>query len=113
MRAHGVELVVYLPPYHPAAWALIHADAHAAFALAALAARMAARLRDASDPESIPCGAEQFYDGVHVRVACLHAVIERRLVAPRPGGGPYATTPSQRFLATVEHEVKGGPASTE
>jgi hypothetical protein len=109
MRAHGVELVVYLPPYHPAAWALIHADAHAAFALAdstaavaALAARMAARFRDASDPESIPCGAEQFYDGVHVRVACLRAIIERLLECP----GPTAPAPrrrgrAQRLRATV------------
>jgi hypothetical protein len=93
MRAHGVELVVYLPPYHPAAWALIQADAPAASALAesvaavaALAARMGARFRDASDPESIPCGAEQFYDGIHVRVACLRAVIEPLLAAPRPAG---------------------------
>ena len=62
---------------------------------------MGARFRDASDPESIPCGAEQFYDGVHVRVACLRAVIERLLATPRPdAGGPQATTAHQRVLAT-------------
>lgn len=109
MRARGVELVVYLPPYHPAAWALIRGDARAAAALAesaaavaALAARSGARFRDASDPDRIPCGPEQFYDGDHARVACLRAVIEQLLAAPRPGGaGPQATAAPQRFRATV------------
>ena len=109
MRARGVELVVYLPPYHPAAWALIRADPRAAAALAdsaaavaALAARIGARFRDASDPESIPCGPEQFYDGDHVRVACLRKIVDRLLAAPRPGGdGPQATQPAQRLRATV------------
>lgn len=103
MRAQGVELVVYLPPYHPAAWALIRANARATAALAdssaavaALAARMGARFLDASDPESIPCGPEQFYDGDHARVACLRAIIERLLAAPRPGGeGPQAAAPAR------------------
>jgi hypothetical protein len=92
MRAAGVELVVYLPPYHPAAWALVRADRRASVALAdyaadvaALAARVGARFLDASDPGSIPCGAEQFYDGDHVRAECLRAVIERLLGSPRPG----------------------------
>jgi hypothetical protein len=109
MRARGVELVVYLPPYHPAAWARIQADERAAGALressaavAALAARVGARFLDASDPGRIPCGAEQFYDGDHARVACLRAIIERLLAAPRPGGaGPQAAAPPQRLRATV------------
>jgi hypothetical protein len=94
MRAHRVVLLVYLPPYHPVAWALIRADrraraalADAQAAVAALAARVGARYLDATDPASIPCGAEQFYDGDHVRVGCLRAVIERLLAAPPPGRG--------------------------
>jgi hypothetical protein len=94
MRAQGVELIVYLPPYHPAAWALIRAEPRAASALAAgaaavaaLAARLGARFLDASDPASIPCGAEQFYDGDHARVECLRVVIQRLLAAPPPGPG--------------------------
>ena len=103
MRANGVELVVYLPPYHPAAWTLIRANGRAATALAdsaaavaALAARAGARFLDASDPASVPCGPEQFYDGDHARVACLRAIIERLLAAPRPGGGgPQASAPDR------------------
>lgn len=90
MRAQGVELVVYLPPYHPAAWALIRAEPRAAAALAdsasavaRLASRMGARFLDASDPASIPCEADRFYDGDHARVECLHAVIARLLSAPQ------------------------------
>jgi hypothetical protein len=98
MRAKGVELVVYLPPYHPAAWALIRAEPRAGAgladstgAVAGLAARVGARFLDASDPDSIPCGAEQFYDGDHVRAECLRAVIQRLLAAPPPGPrGPHA-----------------------
>ncbi len=108
MRAQGVELVVYLPPYHPAAWAGIRADPRAAGALAdsatavaGLAARVGARFLDASDPASIPCAAERFYDGDHARAECLRAVIERLLAAPRPGAvGPQAEDPAQRFRAT-------------
>ena len=93
MRAHGVALVVYLPPYHPAAWALIRADdraraalADATAAVAALAAEVGARFVDATDPASIPCAPAQFYDGDHARVACLRAVIARARGAPAPGG---------------------------
>jgi hypothetical protein len=88
LRAHGVELVVYLPPYHPAVWARIRADPLAASGLAASAAavaglsvRIGARFADASDPASIPCGAEMFYDGHHARVDCLSVVV-RRLLRP-------------------------------
>ena len=64
--------------------------------MAALAARSGARFRDASDPDSVPCGPEQFYDGDHARVACLRAIIEGLLARPRPGGGgPQATAPGR------------------
>jgi len=109
MRAQGVEVVVYLPPYHPAAWALIRAEPRAATALAdsaaavaGLAARVGARFLDASDPGSIPCDAGRFYDGDHARVECLRAVIERLVAVPRPGGpGPQAAGPAQRLRVTV------------
>lgn len=90
MRAHGVELVVYLPPYHPAAWARIRADPRAvssqaasATAVAGLSARVGARFADTSDPGSIPCGAEMFYDGHHARVDCLRVVVRRLLAGSR------------------------------
>ncbi len=135
MRARGVELVVYLPPYHPEAWVRLHADQRAAGALretaaavAALAARVGARFLDASDPSRIPCGAEQFYDGDHARATCLRAILERLMAAPRPGGaGPQAgraasaLAPHRRFdvvavggdtalddLEAVEHESQRG-----
>jgi hypothetical protein len=109
MRAQGVEVVVYLPPYHPAAWVFIRAEPRAAGALAdsaaavaGLAARVGARFLDASDPASIPCDAGRFYDGDHARVECLRAVIERLLAAPPPGGlGPQTARPGQRLRATV------------
>jgi hypothetical protein len=140
MRTHAVELVVYVPPYHPAAWTLIQTDARAAATLAdtaaavsALSVRMGARFRDAADPDSIPCGAEQFYDGVHVRVECLRALIASLLAEPSPGVGKLPATPRglalpghRRFhvgavgghvalddLEVVEHEAQGEEAISE
>lgn len=90
MRAHRVELVVYLPPYHPAAWARIRAAPRAMSALAentlavaGLSERVGATFADTSDPESIPCGVEMFYDGHHARVGCLRVVVRRLLAAYR------------------------------
>ena len=84
MRAHGVRLVAYMPPYHPAAWALLHADpAHAAALrssaafLQALAERVGARFLDLSDPAAVPCGEEEFYDAHHPRPVCLERISVR------------------------------------
>lgn len=89
MRRNGVEIVAYMPPYHPAAWALITADPRARAALAAeaaalrgLAGRTGVRFADASDPASIGCGEAMFYDGDHARAECLRPLIERLLGRP-------------------------------
>ncbi|SRR6266851_2074190 len=72
MRARGVELVVYTPPYHPTAWEALHREARSRAALAStaavltrLAVQVGARSLDASDPTVIPCGAAEFYDMQH------------------------------------------------
>lgn len=86
MRAAGVRLVVYMPPYHPAAWALLRKDSRYAAVLdktasflTELSARAQARFLDASDPSSIPCAEEEFYDAQHAGVQCLARLWSRLL----------------------------------
>jgi hypothetical protein len=84
MRARGVELVVYTPPYHPAAWAALRhepryraaLDSTAVF-LARLSTQVGARFLDASDPAAIPCDAGEFYDMQHATAPCLERLWER------------------------------------
>jgi hypothetical protein len=86
MRARGVRLIVYMPPYHPAAWARLRADpryaaplgASAAF-LGRLARAVDAPFTDASDPASIPCPEEEFTDVQHARPECLARLWARLL----------------------------------
>ncbi len=84
MRAAGVRVVAWLPPYHPEAWRLIQADparaaglAEARRALAAAAARTGVRFTDLSDPAAIGCGEAEFYDAIHVRAPCLRRLLAR------------------------------------
>jgi hypothetical protein len=82
MRARGVRVVAYLPPYHPAAWRVIEGDARQREALdqvraaiAGLAARLDIPFRDFADPASIPCAADEFFDGQHARPSCLQKLL--------------------------------------
>jgi hypothetical protein len=84
LRGRGVELVVYLPPYHPAAWRVIEADARqreslerVRSAVSAMAEAAGAAFGDFADPASIPCGAEEFFDGQHPRPSCLKKLVTR------------------------------------
>src|SRR5262245_11820843 len=84
MRATGVRVIAWLPPYHPEAWRLIQADPARAAALAEArnlleraAARTGARFTDFSDPASIGCGEADFYDAIHARAGCLRRVLAR------------------------------------
>lgn len=84
MRAHGVRLLAYAPPYQPAAWELLaqHPDYTAALDTSAafvrgLAERTGARFLDFSDPASVPCGEAEFYDAHHPRPACLGRIWAR------------------------------------
>jgi len=84
MRATGVRVIAWLPPYHPEAWRLIQADPARAAALAEarilferVAARTGARFTDLSDPASIGCGEADFYDAIHARAACLRRLLAR------------------------------------
>jgi hypothetical protein len=86
MRARGVELVVYAPPYHPAAWEALRRDPRyrgvldsSAAALTRLAGAVGARFLDASDPAAIPCGEAEFYDMQHATPACLGRLWARLL----------------------------------
>lgn len=84
MRARGVELVAFTPPYHPAAWEALRRDARyrealdsSAVFLARLAAQVGARFLDASDPAVIPCGEAEFYDMQHATPPCLERLWQR------------------------------------
>ncbi len=84
MRARGVELVVFTPPYHPAAWEALRRDPRhraaldsTAVFLARLAAQVGARFLDTSDPAVIPCGEAEFYDMQHATPACLERLWQR------------------------------------
>ena len=84
LRARGVRIVAYTPPYHPAAWRVMVADSRQREALeamrasiAGLAARMNVPFRDFADPAAIPCTAEEFFDGVHPRPSCLDKLFRR------------------------------------
>jgi hypothetical protein len=86
MRAHGVMLLAYTPPYHPTAWALLREDPRYAGAidqstafLRDLARRTGASFVDLSDPASIPCAEPEFYDAHHARPACLARIWARLL----------------------------------
>ncbi|MFI5325630.1 MAG: hypothetical protein ACHQ7H_05300 [Candidatus Rokuibacteriota bacterium] len=86
MRARGVEVIVYAPPYHPAAWEALRRDARyrgaldaSTAALARLAGVVGARFVDASDPASIPCGEAEFHDMQHASTACLGRLWARLL----------------------------------
>lgn len=91
MRARGVRLVAYLPPYHPAAWAILSRDPRNVAAVAAtetfltsLAGRVDARFANFTDPASVPCPEEEFLDGTHARAACLERIFRRLDVGPTP-----------------------------
>jgi hypothetical protein len=84
LRARGVRIVAYLPPYHPAAWRAIDGDARQREALdqvraaiAGLAAKLDIPFRDFADPASIPCAADEFFDGQHARPSCLQKLLRR------------------------------------
>ena len=84
MRARGVELVVYTPPYHPAAWAALRRepryraalDSTAVF-LARLSREVGARFLDASDPAVIPCDERAFYAMQHATAPRLDRLWKR------------------------------------
>ncbi len=84
LRARGVRIVAYTPPYHPAAWRVLESDARQRQALdqvrailVGLAARTGAGFSDFADPAAVPCGAEEFFDPQHPRPACLQRLLRR------------------------------------
>jgi hypothetical protein len=86
MRVHHVQVIAYLPPYHPVVWADLNRDertrsaleATAAF-LASLAHRVGVRFEDFSNPASVPCTEAEFLDGSHARDTCLGRIVDRLL----------------------------------
>lgn len=84
MRAHGVLIAAYVPPYHPDAWAAVRQDpAHRAFLdiverfLDDISGRLGVTFLDLADPAVIPCTADQFWDGHHPTSACLTRIANR------------------------------------
>jgi hypothetical protein len=92
MRARGVAVTVFVPPYHPAAWALIRSDPQYARTLGAgvralgeIAASTGVAFGDFSDPAAIPCAETEFHDGDHATAPCLSRILLRLRV---PAGIP-------------------------
>ncbi len=86
MRARGVRVVAFQPPYHPAMWEFITHNARYAEPLATidawlgrLAERVGVRYANYSDPATVPCSEEEFFDGSHARATCLERVVRRAL----------------------------------
>ena len=84
MRARGVRITAFLPPYHPATWRVIDGDARqrealdqVRRALAELASRLDVSFADFADPASVPCAADEFFDGQHARPSCLRKLLDR------------------------------------
>jgi len=86
MRARGVRIVAYVPPYHPDALAAVREDpAHRAFLeavdrfLVGVAGTLGVTFVDVADPATIPCAADEFWDGHHAKTACLDRLTSRLL----------------------------------
>jgi hypothetical protein len=83
MRAHSVQIVAYLPPYHPLVWDSVRRDDRAMAGLAQTRAVLAglagprSDVHDLSDPASVPCAESDFLDGTHARAACMARVLAR------------------------------------
>jgi hypothetical protein len=84
LRAEGVRVIAYMPPYHPAVWRVLSRDARSAAPLAQAreflqreAEALGVRFADFSDPASIPCAETEFFDGVHPRPGCLEKLLAR------------------------------------
>jgi hypothetical protein len=91
MRAHGVRLVAWLPPYHPAVWTRVAREPRSVEALAAtdallraLARRAGARYVDFSNPATVPCAEAEFLDGNHARASCMARIVRRVLAGAAP-----------------------------
>jgi hypothetical protein len=84
MRARGVRVVAFMPPYHPLTWARLRTDARYAAPLAKvarflddLARAKGARFDDLSDPAAVPCTDDEFFDGDHPTEPCLARIAGR------------------------------------
>jgi hypothetical protein len=78
LRAGGVEVIAYLPPYHPAAWSVLRNQPGFSAGLEDTARLLrhlsngdAVHFFDFSDPASVPCSEREFFDGDHPNEACL------------------------------------------
>jgi hypothetical protein len=90
MRRHGVAVVAFVPPCHPAAWRILGGDERygrtvraGARELERAAAQLGVVFRDFSDPASVPCPEEEFHDGDHATVACLDRLLVALAASPR------------------------------
>jgi hypothetical protein len=89
MRSRGVRVVAYLPPYHPLTWAHMRADPRYAAPLARtarflgdVAPATGARFVDLSDPATVPCGEDEFFDADHPTEPCLQRIVMRLELRP-------------------------------
>ena len=77
LQTHGVEVVLYLPPYHPETYRLLVADSEYRIIQDAeryfrdFGARHAVRVTGSYNPSDIPCDASEFFDGMHPKEPCV------------------------------------------
>lgn len=73
----GVQIELFIPPYHPAAWSLLRERPEGRMALAVedwartLAAHRRLPLRGGLDPTPLGCTAADFFDAMHPRESCI------------------------------------------
>jgi len=104
MRAQGVKIAAYLPPYHPAVWdglshdtAVQHAVQQTRHFLTETGQRLGVHVIDLSDPASVPCTETEFLDDLHGRESCVQRVVDRllgeRRMSSRPDAGRATLSP--------------------
>lgn len=84
MAGRGIRIVAYMPPYHPAAWAVVGTDPRHARARQATdrflrdsTPRPLARVANFSDPASVPCAESDFFDSSHQNAECLSRIFRK------------------------------------
>ncbi len=80
LTQHGVQVVLYLPPYHPYVYEqLINSDKYeiildAQEEFIQIATENKSIVVGSYDPADIPCSMDEFYDGMHPQETCIKRI---------------------------------------
>ena len=82
LQSRGVEVAIYLPPYHPSAYELLEHKDSTQQVLAAeeyfksLSAKFSIGLVGSYDPNKAGCRASEFYDAAHAKESCVSRILK-------------------------------------